>query len=122
MSSRSLASSPGGASSDPSAAPTLCSATGRMITATSASLGMTFRGEGKDEAIKLLRFLANQPRHHASRQRKLCARFVADEPPDGCVDAAVATWQKTEGDIRAVLRAIFTSPDFWAPQTPSGPR
>jgi uncharacterized protein (DUF1800 family) len=52
--------------------------------------------------------------HHVSA--KLCARFVADEPPDGCVDAAVAAWQRTSGDIRAVLRAIFTSPDFWAPQ------
>src|SRR5205814_5111477 len=30
-------------------------------------------------------------------------------------DAAVAAWQKTRGDIRAVLRAIFTSPDFWSP-------
>jgi uncharacterized protein (DUF1800 family) len=52
--------------------------------------------------------------HHVSA--KLCARFVADEPPDGCVDAAVEAWHHTGGDIRAVLRAIFTSPDFWAPQ------
>jgi len=52
--------------------------------------------------------------HHVSR--KLCARFVNDEPPDGCVDAAALAWQSSNGDIRAVLRAIFTSPDFWAPQ------
>jgi uncharacterized protein (DUF1800 family) len=77
--------------------------------------GLTFHDEGKDEGIKLLKFLANQPAtmHHVSS--KLCARFVADEPPDGCVDAAVAAWQKSRGDIRAVLRAIFMSPDFWAP-------
>ncbi len=79
-------------------------------------LGVTFRGEGKEEGIKLLEFLADNhaTMHHVSA--KLCARFVADEPPDGCVDAAVAAWQKTRGDIRAVLRAIFTSPDFWSPQ------
>ena len=52
--------------------------------------------------------------HHVSA--KLCARFVADEPPDGCVDAAVAAWQTSRGDMRAVLRAIFTSPDFWTSQ------
>ena len=79
-------------------------------------LGQKFKSDGEDEGIRLLKFLANQhaTMHHVSA--KLCARFVADEPPDGCVDAAVAAWQKTHGDIRAVLRAIFTSPDFWTPQ------
>jgi uncharacterized protein (DUF1800 family) len=64
----------------------------------------------------LLKFLASEhaTMHHVSA--KLCARFVADDPPDGCIDAAVAAWQKTGGDIRAVLRAIFTSPDFWSAQ------
>ena len=78
--------------------------------------GLTFTDDGKDEGIRLLKFLANQhtTMHHVSA--KLCARFVADEPPDGCIDAAVAAWQKTRGDMRAVLRAIFTSPDFWTPQ------
>src|SRR5437016_5277952 len=78
--------------------------------------GLTFHDDGKDEGVRLLKFLAMQhaTMHHVSA--KLCARFVADEPPDGCVDAAVAAWQKTRGDIRAVLRAIFTSPDFWSAQ------
>ena len=75
--------------------------------------GLTFQDDGKDEGIRLLKSLANQhaTMHHVSA--KLCARFVADEPPDGCVDAAVAAWQTSRGDMRAVLRAIFTSPDFW---------
>src|SRR5437667_726739 len=79
-------------------------------------LGQKFKSDDEDEGIRLLKFLANQhaTMHHVSA--KLCARFVADEPPDGCVDAAVAAWQKTHGDIRAVLRAIVTSPDFWTPQ------
>ena len=79
-------------------------------------LGQIFKGDGEGEGMRLLKFLANQhaTMHHVSA--KLCARFVADDPPDGCVDAAVAAWQKTRGDIRAVLRAIVTSPDFWAPQ------
>ncbi len=78
--------------------------------------GLTFNDDGKDEGIRLLKFLASQhaTMHHVSA--KLCARFVADDAPDGCIDAAVAAWQKTGGDIRAVLRAIFMAPDFWSAQ------
>ena len=77
-------------------------------------LGYTFKSAGQNEGLRLLRFLAQRPEtmHHVSA--KLCARFVADEPPDGCIDAAVAAWKRTRGDMRAVLRAIFTSPDFWS--------
>src|SRR6266446_955353 len=78
--------------------------------------GLTFNDDGKDEGIRLLKFLASQhaTMHHVSA--KLCARFVADDAPDGCIEAAVAAWQTTGGDIRAVLRAIFMSPDFWSAQ------
>ena len=51
--------------------------------------------------------------HHVSAE--LCARFVADAPPDGCIDDAVRAWKKSDGDIREVVRAIVHSPDFWAP-------
>jgi len=77
--------------------------------------GVRFQG-GMEEGVRLLKLLAAQ---HATMQhvsRKLCARFASDDPPDGCVDAAVDAWQRSNGDIRAILRAIFTLPDFWAPQ------
>ena len=80
-------------------------------------LGVTFpEGHGMDEGIRLLKMLASHPAtmHHVSRQ--LCQRFVSDDPPDGCVDDAVAAWKHTDGDIREVLRAIFHGPDFWAPE------
>jgi uncharacterized protein (DUF1800 family) len=72
-------------------------------------------GQGMDEGIRLLRMLARHPAtmHHVSR--KLCARLVADDPPDGCVDAAVAAWRAHDGDMGAVVRAIVRAPDFWAP-------
>jgi uncharacterized protein (DUF1800 family) len=79
-------------------------------------LGVRFQGSGMQEGTRLLEVLANHraTMHHVSR--KLCARFVADHPPDGCVDAAADAWHHSDGDIREVLRAIFRSPDFWAPQ------
>lgn len=72
-------------------------------------------GHGQDEGERLLDLLATHPAtmHHVSA--KLCARFVSDTPPDGCVDDAVRAWQRSRGDVREVLRAIFHSPDFWAP-------
>ncbi len=78
-------------------------------------LGVTFpAGGGEEEGVRLLRMLASHPAtmHHVSR--RLCARFVADQPTDGCIDDAVAAWQAHDGDLRAVLRAIVRSPDFWA--------
>src|SRR5881275_2553245 len=80
-------------------------------------MGVTFpAGHGRDEGVRLLKLLANHPAtmHHVSRQ--LCQRFVNDDPPDGCVDDAVAAWKRSDGDIREVLRAIFHGPDFWAPE------
>src|SRR5207249_1879370 len=63
---------------------------------------------------RLFKVLADQPAtmHHVSR--KLYQRFVNDDPPDGCVDDAVAAWKRSSGDMREVLRAIFHGPDFWA--------
>jgi len=78
-------------------------------------LGVWFEGgHDMDEGIRLLKVLANHPAtmHHVSR--KLCQRFVSDDPPDGCVDDAVAAWKRSSGDMREVLRAIFHGPDFWA--------
>jgi uncharacterized protein (DUF1800 family) len=79
-------------------------------------LGVRFpEGHGRDEGIRLLKMLASLPAtmHHVSW--KLCQRFVNDDPPDGCVDDAVAAWKRSHGDIREVVRAIVTGPDFWAP-------
>jgi uncharacterized protein (DUF1800 family) len=73
-------------------------------------------GHGMDEGLRLLHLLATDPATMRHVSHRLCARFVADAPPDGCVDDAIAAWRASDGDIRTVLRAIFRSPDFWAPQ------
>ncbi len=79
-------------------------------------MGIDFpAGHGMDEGKRLLRILAESPATARHISDELCARFVADTPPDGCVDAAVAAWQRTRGDIRAVLVAVASGPDFWAP-------
>lgn len=80
-------------------------------------LGVNFpAGGGEGEGKTLIKLLANHPAtmHHLSR--KLCARLVTDDPPDGCVDEAVRAWKASDGEILAVLRAIVHSPDFWSPR------
>ena len=79
-------------------------------------LGVEFpAGGGENEGRRLLGMLAAHPSTAHYIGGKLCARFVSDTPPDGCVDLAVAAWKRSGGEMRAVLRAIFHSPDFWAP-------
>jgi uncharacterized protein (DUF1800 family) len=80
-------------------------------------LGRRFpAGHGEDEGNEALRMLARAPASMRHVSAKLCARFVNDNPPDGCVDAGVHAWQRTGGDIREVVRAIITSPEFWDPR------
>ena len=55
--------------------------------------------------------------------RKMCQRFIADNPPQSVVDAAVATWSSMRQDpfqIRETVRTILTSQEFqntWGEKT-----
>ena len=78
-------------------------------------MGVEFSGgNGMDEGVRLLEMLARHPATIRHVSSKLCVRFVNDTPPEGCVEAGAAAWERTDGDIRAVVRAVVTSPDFWA--------
>ena len=59
-----------------------------------------------------------QSRHPATARfiaTKLARRFVSDEPPAAVVERAADRFLATDGDIREVVRAIVTSPEFFAP-------
>jgi Protein of unknown function (DUF1800) len=78
-------------------------------------LGVEFpAGHGEEEGFALFAMLANHPSTARHLATKLCARFVADDPPGECVDAAARAYVASHGEIRAVLRAIFASPSFWS--------
>lgn len=77
-------------------------------------MGKTIKGEGVDEGEEAVRYLAQ---HKNTRQficTKLVRFLVADQPPEAIVKAAVDAWGKTKGDLRAVVRAILTHPEFHA--------
>jgi len=39
---------------------------------------------------------------------------VSDDPPAALVERTAATFRRTDGDIRATLETIVTSPEFWS--------
>lgn len=81
------------------------------------ALGLSFPPGGQEaEGLRLLDFLASHPSTARHLARKLCLRFVADEPPADCVDVTSAAFLASAGDIKATLRALFTSASFWAPE------
>ncbi len=79
-------------------------------------LGHTFKNKGENEGKQLLEFLARQPATAQFISTKLAQRFVSDDPPAPLVERMAETFRKSDGDIREVLRTMFRSPEFWAPE------
>jgi uncharacterized protein (DUF1800 family) len=78
-------------------------------------LGHRIRGGGIEEGEQIIHMLATHPATARFISLKLARRFVADDPPSALVDRAAATFQRTGGDIRAVVTTIVTSPEFFSP-------
>jgi uncharacterized protein (DUF1800 family) len=79
-------------------------------------LGKKIKEGGQNEGKKVLEMLASSPSTAHFISKKLAMRFVSDDPPPSLVDAMATTFLKTDGDIKQVLRTMFKSPEFWAPE------
>ena len=73
-------------------------------------LGHTIKGSGYDEIEQAVTLITRQPACAQFVSRQLAEYFVADQPPPALVAAMAQTFQRTDGDIAAVLRAMFDSP------------
>ncbi len=80
-------------------------------------LGRKFKEHGQKEGEEALKMLAHHPSTAHFISRKLAMRFVSDDPPQALVDRMADTFLKSDGDIRAVLKTMFQSQEFWAPAT-----
>lgn len=76
-------------------------------------LGTPIPEGGESQGEQVLDLLAHHPSTARFVSTKLVRRFVADEPPARLVDECAQTFMQTDGDIRAVLRTIFNSDEFW---------
>jgi uncharacterized protein (DUF1800 family) len=69
-------------------------------------------GGGQKDGEEILDLLARHPSTARFIATKLARRFIADEPPAAVVDRAARRFKETDGDLREVVRAIVTSPEF----------
>lgn len=70
-------------------------------------------GGGMEDGERVLEILARHPSTARFITEKLIRRFVSDVPPQALWDSATETFLQTDGDIRSVLRTIFSSAEFW---------
>jgi uncharacterized protein (DUF1800 family) len=77
-------------------------------------LGKTIHENGEREGLEVLHMLATSPATAHFISSKLATRFVSDAPPAALVDRMAASFLKSNGDIKTVLRTMFDSPEFWA--------
>jgi uncharacterized protein (DUF1800 family) len=77
-------------------------------------LGKNFHAGGIKDGEQVLDLLSKNPRtaHHISLE--LAQHFVSDTPPEPLVARMAKAYQKSNGDLREVMRAMIYSPEFWS--------
>ncbi len=75
-------------------------------------LGHVIKGSGYAEIEQAITLITRQPACAQFISRQLATYFVADQPPPALVARMAQTFQRTDGDIAAVMRTLFTSPEL----------
>lgn len=73
---------------------------------------ISFDGGGPGEGERVLQIAAAHPSTARHLAKKLCEYFVSEMPSDALMTEVASVFSDSGGDIRKVLIAIFTSPDF----------
>jgi uncharacterized protein (DUF1800 family) len=76
-------------------------------------LGHQMRSRGKAEGEEALDILARSPATARHIGFELAQYFVGDEPPPTLIERLAGRFIETDGNIRDVLKTLFTSPEFW---------
>jgi len=71
-------------------------------------------GRGEADGEEVLDIVARSPATAHFISLELARRFVSDSPSTVLIDHAAQTYMKTDGDIRAVVKTIVTSPEFFS--------
>jgi uncharacterized protein (DUF1800 family) len=67
---------------------------------------------GRDELDRVLQIVTGHPATARHLAAKLCRRFIAEEPPADAVESVAAAFNRSQGDIRTTLRALFATDAF----------
>lgn len=79
-------------------------------------LGETVNEGGIKDGLKVIDILVSKPQTAKFIAKKLAIKFVSDNPSDALVGRVADAFQKSKGDIKATLRALFSDKEFFAPQ------
>jgi uncharacterized protein (DUF1800 family) len=77
-------------------------------------LGKKIHAGGMNDGEKVIELLARHLSTAKFISTKLVRRFVSDTPPQSLVARMAQTFQSSDGDIRAVLKTMIYSPEFWS--------
>jgi uncharacterized protein (DUF1800 family) len=77
-------------------------------------MGVKFNAGGEKDGEDALKMLAARPATANFLSTKLARHFVSDNPPPALVARMAKTYESSGGDIRAVLRTMIYSPEFWS--------
>ena len=77
-------------------------------------MGRTFNYGGEKDGEEALKMLAGQPATAHFISLEMAHHFVSDNPPAPLIDRMTRSFTATNGDIRAVLRTMIYSPEFWS--------
>ena len=80
-------------------------------------MGKTFNYGGERDGEEALKMLAHSPKTANFISSELARHFVADDPPRALVNRMTQTFESSDGDIRAVLKTMIYSPEFWSKET-----
>ena len=81
-------------------------------------LGHTIKGRGLAEVDEAIDLLSRHPATALHLSRQIATYFVGDTPPESLVKQMAATFEKTDGDIAAVLATMVHAPEFVATLKP----
>lgn len=79
-------------------------------------LGQKVNEGGVNDGLKVIDILANHPSTAKFIAKKLAVKFVNDNPSEALVGRVADAFTKSSGDIKTTLRALFTDPEFYAPE------
>ncbi|HRI02321.1 MAG TPA: DUF1800 domain-containing protein [Pyrinomonadaceae bacterium] len=79
-------------------------------------LGQKVDEGGVKDGLKVIDILVSSPATAKYIARKLAVKFVSDAPSDALVGRVADAFQKSKGDIKTTLKALFSDKEFFAPE------
>jgi uncharacterized protein (DUF1800 family) len=84
---------------------------------TKTVLGQRYQDSGIQEGERVIRALCRHPSTAQFVATKLVTHFVSDEPPAAAIERVARVFRSTDGDLKAVARALVDEPEAWREDT-----